>query len=192
MVKAIIFDFFGVICPDLYWAWLKDHVKNLELQRQYFQELSNDLDLGKLTVSEFAEKLSAKSDVDSKEIIPQIHSYTSIDKELVGFIEKLKKDYKVGLLSNARASMIEEILTKNDLTNLFDSVVISEKVGFIKPQAEIFQFALDSLKTKPEETVFVDDREVHTNAASKLGIKSLVFTTSEELRVNLRDNGVSV
>lgn len=190
MVKAIIFDFFGVICPDLYWTWLRKQVPNLENQRDYFQKLSDELDLGEISPDEFIQTLGEKTGVAKKDVLDQLFEVLVINKPLVSLIGDLKKNYKIGLLSNSNSHFINQILTENNLDGLFDSKIISEKVGFIKPQPEIFQIALDSLEVKPEEAIFVDDREVHVQAASKLGIKGLIYTTVEKLKENLKDNNV--
>src|SRR3972149_67615 len=101
MIKAIIFDFFGVICLDLYWTWLKLHVTELESKRSYFQELSNQLDLGKITREQFAKTLSEKTSVSEENVLGQMNQGILIVPDIVELIKALNKNYKIGLLSNS-------------------------------------------------------------------------------------------
>jgi len=189
MVKAVIFDFFGVICLDLYWTWLKLHAPDLESKRSYFQELSNQLDLGKVTREEFARTLSDKTGVAEENILEQMNQGILIDPELVELIRELKKSYKLGLLSNSNANWLREILKNYKLDQLFDSVVISQDVGFIKPQREIFEITLKDLEVPAEESVFVDDRESNTSAAEKIGFKTIVYNGVADLKDKLAKYG---
>lgn len=190
MIKAIVFDFFGVICPDLYWAWLKDNVSDWKTEKDFYQRLSNQLDLGQISTEEFSRTLSDKSGIASGQILPQIHSYIVIDQEILAYIKTLKKKYKLGLLSNSRASIIEKIINENGASELFDAIVISEEVGFIKPQKEIFEIALKELGVKPNEALFIDDRQSNVEGAEKLGISSFVYTKIGKLKEELAKKGI--
>ena len=185
MTRAIIFDFFGVICPDLYWGWLRKQIPDLENQRRYFQELSDQFDLGKLSTTELIKTLSEKTTVEEDKVIPFIEQAVQIDTEVVDLIKSLKRNYKIGLLSNSNSEFIEGILKDHNLNDLFDSIVISQKVGFIKPQKEIFEIALKELNVEAREVLFVDDRESNTSAGEKLGFTALVFTTTGQLKKDL-------
>ena len=186
MIKAIIFDFFGVICPDLYWGWLRKQIPDLENQRGYFQELSDQFDLGKLSTTQLIKTLSDRTSVEEDKVIPFIEQSVQIDTAVVDLIKLLKRNYKIGLISNSNSEFIEGILKDNSLNDLFDSIVISQKVGFIKPQREIFEIALKELNVEASEVLFVDDRESNTSAGEKLGIKGILFrgvnTLKEELK----------
>jgi len=44
-----------------------------------------------------------------------------------------------------------------DFVTLFDDYVESSVVGLRKPDPKFFQYALDRLKVRPQEVVFLDD-----------------------------------
>ena len=67
----------------------------------------------------------------------------------------------------------------------FDVLVWSYQLRMAKPDPAIYRYALEKLGTRPEETLFIDDREVNVEAALALGMKALVFTTVEKLRADL-------
>jgi FMN phosphatase YigB (HAD superfamily) len=55
----------------------------------------------------------------------------------------------------------------------------------IKPDAAIYEHTLRGLGVKPEETLFVDDREINVQAARELGIRAVRFQSIEQLREEL-------
>jgi len=65
--------------------------------------------------------------------------------------------------------------------------VISGQVKMIKPDAEIYLHLLNSFNLQAEETVFIDDRQDNIEAAEKLGIKGIRFTSPGQLKEELRN-----
>lgn len=49
---------------------------------------------------------------------------------------------------------------------------------------------LKVLGVKPSEAIFIDDRQVHVDVANELGIKGLLFTSTEKLVQNLQEIGI--
>ena len=56
-----------------------------------------------------------------------------------------------------------------------DAVVLSFEVGVAKPDAGIYQAALDALGARPEEAVFVDDQAAYCDGAEAIGIRSFLI-----------------
>lgn len=57
---------------------------------------------------------------------------------------------------------------------LFDEVVDSSEVGLRKPDARIYELALDRAGSEPGRTVFLDDFEGNVRAAEALGIQGIL------------------
>ena len=72
-------------------------------------------------------------------------------------IELLSNNYKLGIVTNGYTDSQESRLQASGLANYFQSVVISESVGYRKPAPEIFSIALNDLQVEPEVTLFVGD-----------------------------------
>jgi FMN phosphatase YigB (HAD superfamily) len=58
-----------------------------------------------------------------------------------------------------------------------------------KPDPAIYKLALDRLGTRPEETLFIDDKQPNIDAARALGIVPILFTSVERLREQLIEEG---
>ena len=54
-----------------------------------------------------------------------------------------------------------------------------------KPNPEIYEYVLKKAKVKPNEAVFIDDKQLALEPAIKMGIESILFETPEKLREKL-------
>jgi HAD superfamily hydrolase (TIGR01509 family) len=64
-------------------------------------------------------------------------------------------------------------------------VFCSGDEGIAKPDTKAFELTLERLGVEPDEAVFVDDTREHVEAARKLGLQGILFTTAEELEEEL-------
>jgi HAD superfamily hydrolase (TIGR01509 family) len=67
---------------------------------------------------------------------------------------------------------------------------VSCKSGLRKPDRSAYLHAAETLKKKPEECVFVDDRLVNVEPARAVGMHGLVFSDAETLRADLAAIGI--
>ncbi len=72
----------------------------------------------------------------------------------------------------------------------FDVLVWSYQLGMAKPDPAIYRHLLKELGTRPEETLFIDDRQVNIDAANAMGIKGVLFTDIDRLRADLVAQGL--
>lgn len=192
MIKALIFDWAGVLGKDGYWIWLKKNIDDFESRRPFFQEISDYVDSGRIPHGEFLKKLSSASGKSENQIWREVKSEIIINEELVSLVRKIKSKYKIGLLSNFTYPWLQEVITENNLWELFDNHIISSEHKMIKPNPEMFQKMLGMLDVKPNEAVFVDDRQVHVDAAKRSGLESVLFVNNEKLVEDLRKLGIEV
>ena len=99
--------------------------------------------------------------------------------------ELKKRGLLTGILSNMGDSVLASLEKHFDWLPSFDVLVWSFQLGMIKPDPAIYHHLLTRLGTRPEETLFLDDRHANVEAAQKLGIHAIEFTTVEKLRDDL-------
>jgi len=94
-----------------------------------------------------------------------------------------------GLLTAILSNMGDAVLTKVehefDWIRRFDLVVWSCEVGIVKPDPAIYLHMLAELKTRPEDTLFIDDKLPNVEAARALNIQAIQFSSVERLREDL-------
>ena len=103
-------------------------------------------------------------------------------------LEIASENCKVGLVSNfTYAPAIYLSLRKLEISQFFNTIVISHDFGWRKPHRMIFEQALKSLQVNAEETVYVGDSTTEDiKGAKTVGIKTIFvpsqFCTLAELQ----------
>ena len=72
----------------------------------------------------------------------------------------------------------------------FREIVVSGEVKLLKPDAAIYYLALDRFRLRPDEALFVDDRQINVAGAELVGMKGHLFTGADELRTRLVAEGL--
>lgn len=77
---------------------------------------------------------------------------------LTGWIKELSRSYRLAIVSNTHeADLVPNHLERLGIADLFDLVVLSVELGWRKPHPEIYTAAMDGLRLRPEQAVFVGD-----------------------------------
>lgn len=206
-MKNIIFDLGGVILNIDFTrsveAFKKLGIDNIaEIYTGYSQSKFFDLyDKGLISDNDFINELKKiiPSNVSEHQIIDAWNSMIlDFPADRIELLKKLKKSYRLFLLSNTNSlhfpvytNQLKEIYEISELSELFEDTYYSFRIGMRKPDAEIFKLVINENKLKPEETLFVDDSQLNTEVAEKLGIKVLVYNPvksleKELLRLNIK------
>lgn len=184
MIKLILFDFYGVFLPDTFSEWLR---ANGLIREGVFADLIAKLDKAEINETTFLDELSTQLGriVTANELVDQTGQ---LDDAIVTLARELKRDYTVCLLSNASIKL--RIKLKNlGIDTLFDTIIISSEVGCAKPDDSIFQKAINQLGVDASEILFIDDNPLNTSAASRNGITSITYTSSQALQEALQSHG---
>ena len=75
----------------------------------------------------------------------------------IALLEALRPSLKIGIVSNNLLAEQQEKLRHLGLERHIDALVVSEEVGIAKPEARIFQVALERLQCRAEEAVMIGD-----------------------------------
>ncbi|GAC1630162.1 MAG: HAD family phosphatase [Candidatus Acidiferrum sp.] len=105
--------------------------------------------------------------------------------------ESLRKDFRLGLLSNTDPIHVAHLEATFDFFRFFpkSTRTYSCVVGASKPSPLIFRDALKSLRAKAETAVFVDDVEAYVNGARALGMQAIHYQNPSQLRAELASLG---
>lgn len=95
-------------------------------------------------------------------------------------LTELKKRYPLAIVSDAQSAYAVPELNAVGLQGYFDPVVISGDYGYRKPDARLFQKALDRLRILPTQAIFIGNdcyRDVF--GARQLGMKTIMFCPTQ-------------
>jgi len=204
-IKNIIFDLGGVILDIdetvVYKELEKLGISISELSRsKEFSELMSKFDTGIYTAPTFRKKAKALLGLDkmTDKRFDDIWNSMLLDipRERIEAIEKVKKHYKIFLMSNTNVIhydlYIRDLQLRfgyNEFDELFHKSYFSFAEHLEKPNPRFFELILDHEGLLPEETLFIDDTAANIKAAQSLGIHTYPIRRDELVR-NLFENGV--
>jgi len=81
----------------------------------------------------------------------------SINQNTIDILNTLKMYVKAAIVTNGLTQRQKAKIINTNLNGCFDIIIISEDVGFSKPDRRIFELALNKLNVQPEATLFVGD-----------------------------------
>ena len=204
-IKNIIFDLGGVIL-DLdesitYKELGKMGINTSELAHSKdLMEILSKFDTGIYTAPTFRKKMKAligqEKMTDQKFDSIWDAMLLDIPRERIEAIEKVKKHYKIFLMSNSNVIhydlYVRDLQLRfgyNEFDELFNKSYFSFAEHLEKPDPRFFELILDHEGLLPEETLFIDDTEANIKVAQSLGINTY-HISREELVRNLFVNGV--
>jgi FMN phosphatase YigB (HAD superfamily) len=122
MYEAVIFDFFGVFCPDITLEWFKKTVQEYESKLAYFQEICTRSDYGKLSRTDFNKEVAALANVPISDLVDGVEAEIAINTQLVEYAKRLKSSgYTIACLSNGTHKWTLRVIYDHGLGRLFDS-----------------------------------------------------------------------
>lgn len=195
MIRAVFFDLGGVIVRTEYQAPRERLAERLnmtyeDINRFVFDtETSQKASLGQLTTEQHwasVVRRLGRPASETETIREEFFAGDVIDRGLLDFIRSLRPRYKTGVISNAWPDL-RDYIVKSKFDDAFDALVVSAEVGVMKPEAKIYQIALERLQVKANEAVFVDDVPANIEAARKLGMQGIVFRSPPQTLAELKE-----
>jgi HAD superfamily hydrolase (TIGR01509 family) len=184
VTKAIIFDCFGVLVTEAWEPFCDQNFGDNPELTSKAHNLAHQLNTGQITYNQFidgAADLAGINSAQAREFIDNNQANTPLFSYIK---DRLKPKYKIGMLSNAGDNWLAKMFTPDQL-KLFDDVVLSYMVQFIKPQQEIYQLSAHQLGVLPEECIFVDDLQKHVDGALRAGMKVVLYQDFEQTKQDL-------
>lgn len=206
MIKAILFDFNGVIINDepvqmrAYQEVLEREGVGLT-EEEYYARLGMDdrtfiTDVYRAAEKEIAaDKIAEITQAKSSKWREFISDELPLFEGVADFIKKMKNDFALGIVSMARREEIEFVLEQANLRDCFSVIISAEDVENCKPHPECYLKgfnAIDSYRIKRShlpmvhnDCLVIEDAPPGIAAAKSAGLKALGVTntvSAEKLR----------
>jgi putative hydrolase of the HAD superfamily len=195
VIKAILFDLGNVIVPfDFQRAYAKlgplctcpvteitSRLRSTDLVRRY--------ETGRIESRPFVAELSAllglKTNYDE---FCDLWTSVFFEDTLIpeSLIAGLRGRYRLVVLSNTNPIHFSMLKAQYPLLGHFDDFVLSYEVGALKPDAKIYQEAIQRSGCLPGECFFTDDIAINVEAAREHGIDAVQFLSAGQLQEELR------
>ena len=197
-INTIIFDLGGVLIDWNPRYVFDDNYFETEEKRQFFfdsvctSDWNEEQDAGRSIVE--ATQLLVKQFPDWEKPIRDyygrwtdmlngpIHETVELFREL-----KEKDSYKMYALTNWQEGLFDIALVRYNFLHWFDGRVVSGEEKTRKPFPDFYQILLNRYGVDPGEAIFIDDNLRNVKAAEELGIKSIHFQSTRQLRQKLEE-----
>ena len=196
-INNIIFDLGGVIL-NIDYQRTENAFRQLGItdfseiySQQHQVQLFDKFEKGEISSSVFRDEVRriSKLNLSDEQINNAWNSMLiGLPAERVEFLRKLKKSYRLFLLSNTNEIHIKGFETiiinaygKNVLNSIFEQIYFSNVLGKRKPDPEVFEYVIDENNLIPKKTLFIDDTERHLKGASAAGLQTIHLKQGEEI-----------
>ncbi len=129
--------------------------------------------------------------VNNNEIFSLLFDAYEVNPQVVELVRKVRSQgYQTCICSNNFETRIRILNEKFDFLKDFDVVVLSYKVGVMKPDKGIFQELINRCAVPPRQIVYSDDSPEKLAGAQELRITNFVFEDVEQFERKLEELGV--
>ena len=190
-VRAVVFDYGNVLCLEQTPEDMKAMALVCGIPHERFSELYWKLrppyDRGEVdgpaywTAVVGQQEPGLSKDQIATLITLDCESITRPNQGTVQWAELLHHEgVRLSLLSNMPLELSRHVTKFFPSLSTFEHLIYSCDYGSIKPELAIFRTCLELLKVDPQHILYLDDRAENVEAATRLGINSVLFDTIEK------------
>lgn len=184
-IQAIIFDCFGVLITDGLEAAIQQLEKTNPQARSFISSTIKQNNSGLIAPAESNRRIAEYLGISAEEWRGTVSGGEVKNHDLLQWIIDLRKQYKTAVLSNVGRGSLTRRFSEQELTELFDAIIVSAEVGLLKPDPEIYHLTADKLGVPIEACAFLDDRELYVQAAIDTGMHGIYYQTFQQARAEL-------
>jgi putative hydrolase of the HAD superfamily len=166
---------------------------------QLWEESRGPYDRSDFTAEEYWLKLAAQTNtsLDDRQIKilrqTEVEIWAHANPDMLDWVNQLHAaGIKTALLSNMPWDLVKYVRANFHWMENFSFKTFSAEVRLIKPDPEIYEHTLRGLGVTAAEALFVDDREINVEAARALGIRSIQFQSTAQLKKELEALGFPI
>jgi len=202
-IKAIIFDAYGTLfdvnsaaekCKDKIggkWESFANYWRTTQLEYTWLRSLMNrHKDFWQVTEGSLDKSMKAfKINPSMRNELLDLYKILSTFPEVKEVLQNLKKkDYKLAILSNGTPTLLNELVTSNNLDNIFDDIFSIEEVGIYKPDSKVYNLPIKKYQIKKDEVAFLSANTWDVAGGGNYGYSSIWLNRNNNIFYNLDYN----
>ncbi len=199
-IKAIIFDAYGTLfdvnsaaekSKDKIgdkWEGFANYWRTTQLEYTWLRSLMNrHKDFWQVTEDSLDKSMKAfKIDPSMRNELLHLYKILSTFPEVKEVLQNLKKkDYKLAILSNGTPALLNELVTSNDLDNIFDDIFSIEEAGIYKPDSKVYDLPIKKYQIKKDEVAFLSANTWDVSGGGNYGYSSIWVNRNNNIFDNL-------
>ncbi len=198
--KAIIFDAYGTLfdvnsaansCKKEIgenWESFSNYWRTTQLEYTWLRSLM-DRHKDFWTITEDSLDKSMKKfniNLSLKKDLLSLYKKLSTFPEVIDVLKKLKNEkVKLAILSNGTYDLLEELVVKNQLENIFDDIFSIEDVKVFKPNSKVYNLPIKRYNFEKEEIFFLSSNTWDVSGAGNFGFNAIWVNRNHSIFDNL-------
>lgn len=177
MIRAIFFDFDGVLTTDIAGSYTT--CKNLSAKLGFnfdrllscYRQHHDGIILGTQSLDIFLSAVNTclGQSIDTDDVFAAFTA-VPLNQPIMQLCQKLRERYRLGIITDNPRERTERLRNMLALDTLFASIICSADVHAKKDSPPLFQAALAALSVLPQEAIFIDNVKDNLIAPSKMGM----------------------
>tara|TARA_Y100001970_G_C14225067_1_gene855103 strand:- start:1461 stop:2120 length:660 start_codon:yes stop_codon:yes gene_type:complete len=187
-IKAVVFDAYGTLfdvnsaakkCKNKIgndWENFANFWRTTQLEYTWLRSLmKRHKDFWQVTEDSLKKSMKVFNiDQSMKRELLDLYRVLSPYPEVKGVLEDLKKkNYKLAILSNGTPSLLNELVSNNNLDNLFENIFSIEEVNVYKPVSRVYELPVKKYGIKPSEIIFLSANTWDVSGGGNYGYDSI-------------------
>ena len=186
-IKAIIFDAYGTLfdvnsaaekCKDKIgskWESFSNYWRTTQLEYTWLRSLmKRHKDFWKITEDSLDKSMKVFNiHPNMKRELLDLYKILSPYPEVKETLQLLKeKNYKLSILSNGTPSLLNELVSSNNL-KVFDDIFSVEEVGIFKPDSKVYDIPVKKYKIEKREVAFLSANTWDVSGGGNYGFNAI-------------------
>ena len=186
-IKAIIFDAYGTLfdvnsaaekCKDKIgskWESFSNYWRTTQLEYTWLRSLmKRHKDFWKITEDSLDKSMKVFNiNPNMKSQLLDLYKVLSPYPEVRETLQLLKEtNYKLSILSNGTPSLLNELVSSNNL-KVFDDIFSVEEVGIFKPDSKVYDIPVKKYKIEKREVAFLSANTWDVSGGGNYGFNAI-------------------
>ena len=187
MIKAVLFDFGGVLAEEGFREGLKAIGRENGLNPEEFFITASELIyktgyvLGTALESEYWDTIRRETGINTcdSELRNEILKRFVVSPQMLQYVDKIKAAGFITALLTDQTNWLDEINQRTPFLHHFDYIFNSFTLHKGKRDTSIFRDVCGAMDLRPEEVLFTDDNIGNIKRAHSLGLNAIHFIDTE-------------
>ncbi len=186
--KAVVFDAYGTLfdvnsaakkCKDKIgneWESFANFWRTTQLEYTWLRSLMRrHRDFWNVTEDSLDKSMKVYGiDKNIKNELLDLYKVLSPYPEVNEVLKNLKnKKFKIAILSNGNPTLLNDLVTSNNLNNLFDDLFSVEEVKIYKPDPRVYELPLKKYSIKANQVTFLSANTWDVSGGGNFGYNSI-------------------
>lgn len=197
-IKVVLFDVGGVLVelsgvPTML-AWMGDQISPEQLWKMWLTSPAvRAFETGRISPEIFANQVVAEMSlqVGEEQFLKKFPTWIrGLFPGALDLVGRIPRQYTRATLCNSNAIHWPLVIEDKRFIEVFDHHFASHLIGKIKPDEDAFQHVTGALGCGAAEVLFLDDNQLNTEAAERVGMRAVRVKGVEEAERALVEFGV--